>query len=271
MAWGFERGRAYNRRSDIHARFRGQQQGGIITPADHGLIIIMTGEAGISHGYADTWRPDGVFEYFGEGQIGDMPMVRGNRAIAEHAKDGKDLLLFEKQYPARTLRFRGEMVCEGWHHVQSPDTKGAMRQAIVFELRPLEAVVDTVDAQDVEAVDLATLRARAYAAAAPSTPVGAVLRTVYQRSRDVRDYVLGRCKGICEGCGQQAPFVRTDGSPYLEPHHIRRASDGGPDDPRFVIGLCPNCHRRIHSGKDGADYNATLLGRMPALEPKVWV
>jgi hypothetical protein len=29
---GFEVGRTYNRRADIHARFGGQQQGGIVTP-----------------------------------------------------------------------------------------------------------------------------------------------------------------------------------------------------------------------------------------------
>lgn len=44
----------------------------------------------------------------------------------------------------------------------------------------------------------------------------------------------------------RAPFRTQDGQPYLEPHHIRRLSDGGPDDPRWVAGLCPNCHRRAH-------------------------
>ena len=58
MSWGFEIGRVYNRRSDIHARFGGQQQGGIITPRDHPLVIIITGEEGLQHGYADRLRPD---------------------------------------------------------------------------------------------------------------------------------------------------------------------------------------------------------------------
>jgi hypothetical protein len=43
VTWGFEEGRVYNRRADIHARFGGQQQGGIITPAQHPLVIIITG------------------------------------------------------------------------------------------------------------------------------------------------------------------------------------------------------------------------------------
>ena len=83
MSWGFEIDRVYNRRDDIHARFGGQQQGGIITPAQHPLVLIITGEEGLQHGYADRYRADGVFEYFGEGQVGDMQMQSGNRAIAE--------------------------------------------------------------------------------------------------------------------------------------------------------------------------------------------
>ena len=43
MSWGFEIGRVYNRRVDIHARFGGQQQGGIITPAQHSLVTIIYG------------------------------------------------------------------------------------------------------------------------------------------------------------------------------------------------------------------------------------
>jgi hypothetical protein len=58
MSWGFEEGRVYNRRADIHAKFGGQQQGGIITHAQHPLVIIITGEAWlmampIGHG---VWR-----------------------------------------------------------------------------------------------------------------------------------------------------------------------------------------------------------------------
>ena len=46
MTWGFQIGRVYNRRGDIHGRFGGQQQGGIVTPAQHPIVIIITGEEG---------------------------------------------------------------------------------------------------------------------------------------------------------------------------------------------------------------------------------
>lgn len=277
MSWGYEPGRVYNRRRDIHDRFNGEggRQSGIITFATHGLVAIVSGESGLVHGYVDRWRDDGAFEYFGQGQIGDMQMIRGNGAILRHSAEGKSLLLFEEV--AGGLRFVDEMVYEGHHIERKPDRTGAERDAIVFELRRLSAVVEEVEAVSTTAVepppaDLTSLRNRALAAA--HTGAAGMLggaRTVYQRSRDVRSYVLARARGACEGCGAPAPFLRADGSPYLEPHHTLRVSDGGPDHPRHVIALCPNCHRRVHAGADGATYNASLIVRLDTIEGRIWV
>jgi 5-methylcytosine-specific restriction protein A len=76
----FEPGRVYNRRQDLHGEYGGQHQGGISTPADYDLIFLFTSESGSEYGYKDEFRPDGTFWYTGEGQEGDMEMVRGNRA-----------------------------------------------------------------------------------------------------------------------------------------------------------------------------------------------
>lgn len=268
MRWGFVRGQTYHRRRDIHAIYGGQQQGGIITPSKYNVIFIMTGKRGAEYGYDDVHYDDGRIDYFGEGQVGDMELVRGNRAIANHVADGKDLLWFEKSYPERTLTFRGEFVCGAWRWGRSSDRDGNDRAAIIFELHPLESVAEAIEAQPVaRAQDLDRLRELAFAAAAPSVIVGTANRTIYQRSADIKAYVLARAKGVCHGCEQPAPFVRADGSPYLEPHHIRRASDGGPDDPRFVIALCPNCHRRVHAGSDGTAFNNHLMTLMAMIEP----
>jgi len=35
-------------------------------------------------------------------------------------------------------------------------------------------------------------------------------------------------------------------------------ADDGPDDPRFVAGICPNCHREIHFGVHGSTRNIAL-------------
>lgn len=265
MVWGFDRGRIYNRRQDIHARFGGQQQGGIITPAAHAVVIVITGEEGLQHGYGDRQRADGAFEYFGEGQIGDMQMAKGNAAIANHSTFGKSLLLFRKMRAG--LQFVDEMIYETHHVEQAPDREGAMRNAIVFELWPIETVRAEIPDQIVIAdLDLEDLRRRALEASQEAPGRAPRQTNVFERSATVRDYVVARARGVCEGCASPAPFLRSNGTPYLEPHHIRRLTDGGPDHPRLVIALCPNCHRRVHSGADGEAYNNDLASRMAVLE-----
>ena len=161
------------------------------------------------------------------------------------------------------------MVCEGYHHELAPDRNGDQRNAIVFELRPLEAVVQKVEEQPTSSTaSLEELRKLAYAAAETSQKPSQGKRNIYQRSNDVRIYVLARANGNCEGCTAAAPFLRLDGSPYLEPHHLRRLSDGGPDHPAHVIALCPNCHRRVHFGADGKSYNDQLTAVMATIEVK---
>ena len=80
----FQEGETYHRRQDLHARYGGQQQGGISTPADFPLVFLFTSASGSDFGYRDEFRPDGTFWYTGEGQRGDMEMTRGNRAIRDH-------------------------------------------------------------------------------------------------------------------------------------------------------------------------------------------
>ncbi|MGH2342776.1 hypothetical protein ACRC7T_14975 [Segnochrobactraceae bacterium EtOH-i3] len=136
MEWGFQRQAVYNRGRDIHEKFGGQRQGGVITPAKHAVIIIITGDHGAENGYNDRRRPDGQVDYFGEGQLGDMTWARGNKAIRDHVANGKSLLLFRKERAG--VRFLGEMACVGHHIERAPDRAGNMRDAIVFELREIE-------------------------------------------------------------------------------------------------------------------------------------
>ena len=66
-----------------------------------------------------------------------MRLVAGNRAIHQHVQDGKDLHLFEQAQRAH-VRYIGQFICSG-HHLQATHTKeGKERQALVFELVPIE-------------------------------------------------------------------------------------------------------------------------------------
>jgi 5-methylcytosine-specific restriction protein A len=130
------------------------------------------------------------------------------------------------------------MVYERHHFEKAPDREGKQRSAIVFELRPLTAVVETteasVTAEPAKSLEQLRLLARA-AVTISETPVSTSIRNVYQRSQDVKNYVLARAAGSCEGCKSPAPFTRKDGSPY--------------------------------AGEDGEAYNSKLLQEMKIIEP----
>jgi len=266
----FMLGQVYNRVADIHGVYNGQQRSGIITPADTPIIFIVSGEEGRRHGYADRWRDDGVFEYFGQGQVGPMEMRSGNRAIVDSWQNGEAIHLFTSVRGG--LRYDGEMVYERHHYEPAPDKYNNIRDAIVFELRRAGDVAGNLD--HVEPVlpndeeDIEELRRRAFEAAEPTPERVPAQRSVFARSRDVRDYVLARAGGICENCREPGPFRRPNGSLYIECHHVHRLSDGGPDSPCNVIGVCPDCHRRAHFGIDRVDFNQRLIERLRVVEPR---
>jgi len=257
----FIQGQTYTRRN-LHKLYGGQQQGGISTPSGHNFIMLFTGDQGQQYGYRDGWNDEGVFLYTGEGQVGDMAFVRGNRAIHDHIADGKDLHLFEYLQRGQ-VRYVGQMICAGFQERRAPDKNGNQRKVIVFELQPI-AAFDSLEEGDKAEEErlwqepLSVLREKALAAANETHAPAEGKRSVLYRSRAIRIYVLKRADGKCEGCEREAPFRTSEGRPYLEPHHIRRLSDGGPDHPHWVAALCPNCHRQAHYGADRGELNGRL-------------
>jgi 5-methylcytosine-specific restriction protein A len=72
----------------------------------------------------------------------------------------------------------------------------------------------------------------------------------FVRDPAVRAFVLARAEGHCELCEAAAPFLGTDGYPFLEVHHIVPLAADGADTVENAVALCPNCHRRCHHGQD---------------------
>jgi 5-methylcytosine-specific restriction protein A len=76
-----------------------------------------------------------------------------------------------------------------------------------------------------------------------------VMSTAFSRNADVIAEALYLAAGVCQHCGQPAPFTRrADKSPYLEVHHRLPLAMGGEDTVENAIALCPNCHRESHYG-----------------------
>ncbi len=243
------------KRTLLQDHFGGQRQGGISTPAGRNYILIFSGDMGEQYGYRDGWDEDGIFNYTGEGQVGDMEFIRGNKAILEHQENGKEILLFS-YVSTGMVKFVDFMILTGHHFGTTPDRNGNDRQAIVFELTPRNNFESIGSNQNITstmgALSLDELRKKAIEDSGSSSANSPKKRksNSYNRSEAVKEYVLKRANGVCESCDKPAPFITAAGKPYLEPHHIKRISDGGPDHPEWVIAICPNCHKEAHYSGD---------------------
>lgn len=140
MLDGLEPGETLPRR-EIHARYGGRQQGGIGPSTRAKVVLFFTDPVkGQQHGYYDGWDNDGFFHYVGEGQRGDQQLTQGNKAILNHRSDGRTLEGF-RSYGSQ-VAYLGEFeLVEHYftdaHETGAPD---ALRQVVVFKLRPLHTV-----------------------------------------------------------------------------------------------------------------------------------
>lgn len=264
----FEIGREYRRKPDIHEEYGGQRQGGISTPRDVPAIFLFTSDTGEQHGYKDEYRPDGLFWYTGEGQVGDMKMEGGNKAILDHVANKKSLHLFEYTRKAH-VRYLGSAECLGYHQETRPDRDGDDRKVFIFHLDldsfpSHDKVADYSDEYVKPSVShlknksLKQLREETLKKPSGTASKQEKRESAYYRSQAIKLYVLHRSSGNCEGCNSPAPF-NTKSGPYLECHHLHRLADGGPDHPSNVVAVCPNCHRRAHYADDAKAFNERLI------------
>ena len=80
----------------------------------------------------------------------------------------------------------------------------------------------------------------------------------YKRSSEVIRITKARAKGICQLCGNAAPFKDKKGNPYLEVHHVEWLSRGGKDSTDNKVALCSNCHARMHVLDSSEDLNSLI-------------
>ncbi|WP_325435876.1 HNH endonuclease [Pseudomonas nitroreducens] len=274
----FEIGQIYDRRTDINIPFGGSRQSGIARSARAPAVFLFTGDSGAQYGYTDHYDDFGVFHYTGEGQVGDMKLTGGNKAILEHARLGQSLHLFKalgkRVGVSLGQRYMGEFACADHYWDEGKDREGKLRKIVRFLLVPVGRIVEGAVGENAGTALPSTLeKARELAMLAMESRVdaspGAAIRNIYTRSAQVKNYVLLRAAGTCESCDKPAPFFRNDGSPYLEPHHINRLSDGGLDHPLYVGAVCPACHREIHYGLGGSEKNELLRERVVSIEKEI--
>lgn len=259
----FKTGELYNR-WELHDVFGGQRYSGIATPAEHPLLFIFTGDSSREYGYKDEFLPDGAFLYTGEGAEGDMRMERGNKAIRNHQSNNEDLYLFEGTEWPWIVVYIGQFEYAGHQWDTLLDREGEQRNAIRFRLEPVGGTEIQLTEKSLPSLSDRELFEKAKESAPTNTKGITTVNSsssgrTYLRSEVVREFALREAEGVCQGCGEKAPFVNEAGEPFLEVHHLHRRSDGGPDDPENVVALCPNCHRRVHHGQERREINRELI------------
>jgi hypothetical protein len=131
------------KRTDLHERYGGRRQGGISPSKQTPNVFLFADQTqGAIHGYIYDGQndQDGLYHYTGEGQTGDQRMVQGNRAIRDHASEGRELHLFDSSSGIATYLGQFEYVddYEGdAHQTNEPE----LRKVIVFKLRRISGDV----------------------------------------------------------------------------------------------------------------------------------
>ncbi|MEQ9454561.1 MAG: HNH endonuclease signature motif containing protein [Phycisphaeraceae bacterium] len=247
-------------RDQIHERFGGNPQQGIVPCKIEPCVLLFHSSSGQHSFYDDGFDETGIYWYSGMGTTGDMTWNSANKAVRDHQEDGKDLLFFEHARRKGGLwRYCGERICVG-HRIETRiDSTGSPRDAIQFAL--IDSDGTSSDQQTdaaIDKLDFDSLRSLALQSDPEASSIASRVVSTRHRSAAVKKYALLRANGTCEACKKAAPFKRPNGSPFLEVHHIKRLADSGLDRPDRVAAICPNCHRRCHYSEDGNHYNSQL-------------
>jgi len=258
---------AVYRCSDLHKRFHGNRNAGIVPSKREPVVLLFHTHEPAQQFYQDGFDDMGVYWYSGEGTKGNMKWTPANSAVRDHDRVGLDLLLFQRvQRKDGLWRFVHVVWCVAWEERDRSDKTGKVRRAIIFGLLPV-AVMQAPFAANKEGWTKSELKSRACAGDLDlAKPLEERIRALYDRSAAVRLYVLSRAGGVCEACGQPSPFTAASGGPFFEVHQLDRLADTGPGRIDQAAALCPNCHMRSHYGADSTTFNSALRTKVAALE-----
>jgi 5-methylcytosine-specific restriction protein A len=165
-----------------------------------------------------------------------------------------DVIIGARPYPPKAIASKAHELATGIALLPS-DFAGAKDGLWHRTLKGLGFAIVEKDSNDALAYEVSTrlkgsreARLRRLAKAINEKPIRtAVTVNRFIRNPDVVAECLYLAKGKCGKCKEPAPFKRLiDGTPFLEVHHKKPLSEGGPDTVENTIALCPNCHAQTH-------------------------
>lgn len=209
--------------------------------------------------YEDKWIGD-VLHYTGMGRKGDQDInASQNKTLKESNANGVDVHLFEV-FQSNNYIYMGQVeLVEKPYQEKQKDEDGLLRNVWIFPVRPIEInntrvaieaniLKESYKKKERQAKRLTDeeLSEKAKECQSIKTSSRLITSKTYIRNAFIAEYVKRRANGICQLCNKKAPFKNKSGEPYLETHHIRWLSEGGPDTIANTVALCPNCHRKMH-------------------------
>lgn len=242
--------------NEIASTFKCSNMGGMRRSiATNSLVLIAKH---INPLYDDQWTEDGILNYTGMGTVGDQNIYFGqNKTLATAKQNNIKVYLFES-YKENEYYFCGEVELFGSiYTAQELDSNGQLRKVLKFPLRRIDGNNRiTINIEDIKNSEkekekivrkLSQEEIKEKVKNVNSMVITKEVKTVYrERNQVIAEYTKNRANGICDLCGNPAPFIDKYGKPYLESHHVITLADGGPDVIYNTVAICPNCHKRIH-------------------------
>ena len=236
--------------------FKCSTQGGMRRSHKTNTLVIVSNH--VKSIYSDRWYGNKL-HYTGMGSSGEQSLnFSQNKTLNESNVNNIEVHLFEV-FELRQYTYQGVMAYNGKaYQEKQTDIDGNQRNVWMFPLRLKDNMPIKINdlvikkLQQIKQKTFKKLNTRQIKRLAESKKETVQSYRIIQTKSIDRDeyiklYALQRAKGICQLCEKPAPFIKKDGSPYLEVHHINYLANGGSDTIDNVAAICPNCHRKIHS------------------------
>ena len=209
--------------------------------------------------YDDKWKGD-TLHYTGMGGSGDQSLnFMQNPTLNESVRTDIEIHLFEV-FEEKQYFYQGRVKLKSDPYQESQtDENGQTRKVWMFPLEIIDGKPARIEFKTIETLrqkkekKVSKISSKLLKQMVESQPKSKPSKRTTSSETIIRDekivkYALKRANGVCELCNKNAPFVKEDGSPFLEVHHIDFLSNGGHDGYENVSALCPNCHRKMHYG-----------------------
>tara|TARA_B100001093_G_scaffold504743_1_gene561007 strand:+ start:283 stop:1107 length:825 start_codon:yes stop_codon:yes gene_type:complete len=235
--------------------FKCSTQGGMRRSHKTNTLVLVSNH--VKSIYSDRWFGKEL-HYTGMGSTGDQTLGAQNKTLHESNFNGVEVHLFEV-FELREYTYQGIVIYNGkGYQEKQTDVDGNERKVWMFPLKLKDGKPISVNDEIIKKLQATKqksfrklnrkqIKRLAESKKEKSQSYRLTETKSIERDEYIKLYALERANGNCQLCEEPAPFLKKDGSPFLEVHHIDYLANNGSDTIDNVAALCPNCHRKMHS------------------------